>query len=78
MIRSDSFDFSYAYIVVKGNIIAAKKYSLLLILRDHIIQILMQLILIMQITMRLVKKQLVFKNNAPFINCISKINGVKN
>ena len=26
--------------------------------------------------MRLVKK-LVFKNNAPFINCISKINGVK-
>ena len=28
--------------------------------------------------MRLVKKQLVFKNNAPFINCISKINGVKN
>ena len=26
--------------------------------------------------MRLVKK-LVFKNNAPFINCISRINGVK-
>ena len=23
------------------------------------------------------KKKLVFKNNAPFINCISKINGVK-
>ena len=41
-------------------------------------QILMQLILIMQITMRLVKKKLVFKSNAPFINCISKINGVKN
>ena len=35
----------------------------------------MQLILIMQITMRLVKK-LVFKNNAPFINCISKFNDV--
>ena len=27
--------------------------------------------------MRLVKKKMVFKNNAPFINCISKINGVK-
>ena len=27
--------------------------------------------------MRLVKKKLVFKNNAPFINCISKINGIK-
>ena len=27
--------------------------------------------------MRLVKKKLVFKNNAPFINCFSKINGVK-
>ena len=27
--------------------------------------------------MLLVKKKLVFKNNAPFINCISKINGVK-
>ena len=73
MIRSDLFDFSYAYIVVKGNIIAAKKYSLLLILRDHIIQILMQLILIMQITMHLVKKNLVFKNNAPFIIASQKL-----
>ena len=27
--------------------------------------------------MLLVKKKLVFKNNAPFINCISKINGIK-
>ena len=27
--------------------------------------------------MHLVKKKLVFKNNAPFINCISKINGIK-
>ena len=27
--------------------------------------------------MCLVKKKLVFKNNAPFINCISKINGIK-
>ena len=27
--------------------------------------------------MHLVKKNLVFKNNAPFINCVSKIYGVK-
>ena len=27
--------------------------------------------------MRLVKKNLVFKNNAPFINCVSQINSVK-
>ena len=27
--------------------------------------------------MLLVKKKLVFKNNAPFINCITKINGIK-
>ena len=37
----------------------------------------MQLLLILQMIMHLVKKKLVFKNNAPFINCISKINGVK-
>ena len=36
----------------------------------------MQLLPILQIIMCLVKK-LVFKNNAPFINCISKINGIK-
>ena len=39
-------------------------------MRDQIIQILMQIII------RLVKKRLVFKNNAPFIICISKINGI--
>ena len=37
----------------------------------------MQLLLILQIIMLLVKKKLVFKNNAPFINCITKINGIK-
>ena len=37
----------------------------------------MQILLIMQIIMRLVKKKLIFKNNAPLIICISKINGVK-
>ena len=37
----------------------------------------MQLILIMQRIIRLVKKKLVFKNSAPFINSISEINGTK-
>ena len=37
----------------------------------------MQLIQIMQIILCLVKKKLVFKNNAPFIKCHSKINGIK-
>ena len=34
------------------------------------------MLLILQIIMRLVQK-LVFKNNTPFINCISKINSIK-
>ena len=37
----------------------------------------MQLLLILQMIMRLAKKQKVFKNNAPLMNCISKINGIK-
>ena len=37
----------------------------------------MQLILIMQTIPYLVKRKMVFKNNASFINCISKINGIK-
>ena len=44
MLRSDLWDYSDAYIVVKGYI---------------------------------TNKSVAFKNNAPFINCISKINGVK-
>ena len=31
----------------------------------------------LQMIIRLVKKKLIFKNNAPFIICISKINGIK-
>ena len=53
MLRSDLFDFSDAYIAVKGvlavtNLDDGKR-----------------------------NKVVAFKNNAPFINCISKINGVK-
>ena len=56
MLRSDLCDFSDAYIVVKGNITVNKKYLLLVILMHLIIQQLTQLILIMQIIIRLAKK----------------------
>ena len=56
MLRSDLIDFTDVYILVTGNITVVKKNLLPLILRDEIIQILMQLILIMQTIIRLVKK----------------------
>ena len=62
---------------MKGTITVNKKRFTADNLKHPIIQQLMQLLLILQIIMRLVKKKLVFKNNAPFINCNSKINGVK-
>ena len=54
MLRSDSCDFSDAYIVAKGNIIVSNW--------DNVKR----------------NKATAFKNNAPLINRISKINGVKN
>ena len=59
MLRSDLCDFSDVYTVAKGNIIVDKKRVLLMILMCPIIQQLMQLLLILQIIMRLVKKKLV-------------------
>ena len=49
MLRSDLYDFSDAYIVVKGTITVANP--------DNNAQ----------------EKKLAFKNNAPFVYCISKI-----
>ena len=77
MLRSDLCDFSDAYIVVQGNIFVTKKTFT----ADDIDA--------PNNTAANVNatntannnafgnKKLVFKNNAPFINCISKINGVK-
>ena len=56
MLRSDLYDYSDAYIVVKGDITLTK------INGRGIIDIR--------------NRFLAFKNNAPFINCISKINNV--
>ena len=77
MLRSDLCDFSDAYIVVKGNITVTKKTftandfeapnntaanaSATNTANDN----------------ALAERKLVFKNNAPFINCVSKTNGVK-
>ena len=54
MLRSDLWDFSDAYIVVKGNITLERNNNA-----------------------NKRNKNLLFKNNAPFINCIKKINGIK-
>ena len=77
VLRSDLCDFSDAYIVVKGTITVTKKTFTV---NDY------------EAPNNIVanaaatnaandnafgEKKLVFKNNAPFINCILKINGVK-
>ena len=56
MLRSDLRDYSDAYIVVKWNITVNKKNLLLLILKRVIMQIQMQMLLILQMIMRKVKK----------------------
>ena len=53
MLRSDLYDFSDAYIFVKGTITVVRP--------DNVKR----------------NKATAFKNNAPLINCISKINGIK-
>ena len=53
MLRSDSQDFSGAYIVAKGTITVTTP--------DNAKR----------------NKAVTYKNNAPFINCISKINGIQ-
>ena len=53
MLRSDLYDFSDAYIFVKGTITVTEP--------DNAKR----------------NKKVTFKNNAPFVNWISKINGIK-
>ena len=77
MLRSDLCDFNDAYIVVKGNIIVDKKtftandFDAPNNTADNAIAT------NTANDNAFGEKQLVFKNNAPFINCISKINGVQ-
>ena len=76
MLRSDLCDFSDAHIVVKGDITVDKKTYTLNDFEDP------------NNTEAIVtasnnannnafnEKKLIFKNKAPFINCITKINGI--
>ena len=77
MLRSDLCDFSDAYIVVKGNIFVTKKTFT----TDDIDEPNNTAANINATNNAsnnaFGNKKLVFKNNAPFINCILKINGVK-
>ena len=77
MLRSDLCDFSDAYIIVHGNITVTKKTftpddtdapnnTAANITATNTAN-----------NNAFGEKKLVFKNNTPFINCISKINGVK-
>ena len=77
MLRYDLCDFSDAHIVVKGDIIVTKKiFTADDFERQHNTNL-------NAINTNNAKnnvfgeKKLVSKNNAPFINCISKINGIK-
>ena len=77
MLRSDLCDFSDAYIIVKGNITVTKKTF-----TADDIDAPNNTAANVTATNNANKnafgnKKLVFKNNAPFINCISKTNGVK-
>ena len=77
MLRSDSCDFSDAYIVVKGDITVSKKTST----ADDIDAPNNTAANVTATNTAnnnaFGEKKLVFKNNAPFINFISKIYGVK-
>ena len=77
MLRSDLCDFSDAYIVVKGDITVTKKTFT----ADDIDAPNNTAANVTATNTAnnnaFGDKKLVFKNNAPFINCISKINGVK-
>ena len=77
MLRWDLCDFSDAYIVVKGTITLTKKAF-----TADDIEAPNNTVANANATNTLNdnafgEKNLVFKNNAPFINCVSKINGIK-
>ena len=77
MLKSDLFNFSDAYIVVKGNIFVTKKTFT----ADDIDAPNNTAANVTATNTAnnnaFGEKKLVFKNNAPFINCISKMNGIK-
>ena len=77
MLRSDLCDFSDAYIVVKGNITVTKKTFTADDIDAPNNTAANATATNNANNNAFGDKKLVFKNNAPFINCISKINGIK-
>ena len=77
MLRSDLGDFSDAYIVVKGNITVTKKAFTADDFSDPSNTDAIASATNTANNNAFGDKKLLFKNNAPFINCISKIKGVK-
>ena len=77
MLRSDLCDFSDAYIVVKGNIIVNKKTFTADDTEEPNNTAANFTATNTPIDNLFGEKTLVFKNNSPFISCVSKINGVK-
>ena len=77
MLRSDLCDYSDEYIVVKGNIIVNKKRFTADDIEEPNNTAANVTATNTAIDYLFGEKMLVFKNNPPFINCISKINGVK-
>ena len=77
MLRSDLCDFSDAYIVVKGNITVTKKTFTVDDIEAPNNTAANATATNTANDNTFGEKKLVFKNNAPFINCISKINGIK-
>ena len=77
MLRSDLCDFSDAYIVVKGTITVDKKTFTADDFEAPNNTAANATATNTANNNAFGEKKLVFKNNAPFINCISKITGVK-
>ena len=77
MLKSDLCDYSYAYIVLKGDIIATKKVFIAPDFERLHNTNLNAINTNNANNNAFGEKKLVFKNNTQFINCISKINGIK-
>ena len=77
MLRSDLCDFIDAYIVVKGTITVTKKIFTANDFEAPNITATNATATNTANDNAFGEKKLVFKNNAPFISCVSKINGVK-
>ena len=77
LLRSDLCDFSDAYIVVKGDITVTEKTFTADDIGAPNNTVANATATNNANDNAFGEKKLIFKNNAPFINCISKINGVK-